>query len=217
MDEYVAGATAAAAYRTISKSQHGRDVACRLLRRPDIAEAIGQRQQELIAEVGHRQLQVFQQLAAIARCDPRKLVDAETGQPIPLQHLDADTAAAIASVEVENISINGETGKRYKYRFWDKPKANDRAGVYLRMWDAPGTKVNIDQSSNTHNHLHVGSREALRSVADLGRVIAGIGASQSLPQSDQNGSVLPIALCNESPGHRASLDAGEDSGSSGAP
>lgn len=210
------GSTGTAAIRAAGcKSPHARTMASRLLRDPEIAEAIEQRQKELIAEVGFRQLQVYQQLAAIAKCDPRKLVDAE-GEPIPLHKLDAETAAAIASVEVENISINGETGKRYKYRFWDKPKANDRAGIYLKMWDAPGAKVTLQQNNDNRSVTNViaTSPEAVSGAIRLLEQARSIGASAPAALSHSDGSLLPVAVRDESAGHRAPVDAGEDKGSS---
>lgn len=215
IDAYVPGATGAEAIRTAGyKGLYAHVAAYRLLKRPDIQEAIAERELHYIAEMGVRAERIMRETIAIATVDPRKLED-ENGKAIPLHLLPADVAAAIAAVEVENISIGGETGTRYKYKFWDKNKALDKLGQYLKLWDAKGPTVNVDARS-VHNTVHVGGSEAIRSVADLGRVIATVGSSQSLPAPDQNGSVLRPALRDESPGHRASVDAGEDSGSSGA-
>jgi len=217
VDEYVCGGkTATDAIRAAgSKSKHARTIACRLLRQPDIAAAVQERTSQVVADIGVRHERVARELYWIATCDPRKLVNGE-GVAIPLHELPEEVAACIAAVDVENISINGETGVRYKYKFWDKTKALDKLGQYLKLWDTKGPTVNVDARSVTNNTVHVGGGEAIRSVADLGRAIATIGASQSLSSPDPNGPVLPAPVRAEPKGRGTSVDAGEDSGSAGA-
>jgi phage terminase small subunit len=215
VDAYVAGHSGAESMRLARcKSLYPHNRAWELLQRPEIRAAIDERERHAVAEAGVRHLRIVQELHRIATCDPRKLVNGE-GVAIPLHELPEEVAACIASVDVENISINGETGTRYKYRFWDKNKALDKLGQYLKLWDAKGPTVNVDARSVTNNTVHVGGGEAIRAVAELGRAIAAIGASQSLSSPDPNGSLLPAPVRDEPKGRGASVDAGQDQGSSG--
>lgn len=51
-----------------------------------------------------------------------------------MQELDAETAAALASVEVVTRSIgDGEVEYVHKYRFWDKNSALEKLGKHLAM------------------------------------------------------------------------------------
>lgn len=75
----------------------------------------------------------------MAFCDPRKLVG-EDGRMKQLHELDDDTAAAIASVEVDNDG-------NIKYKFWDKNSAIDKAakvqGLYEKDNDQKAPKVTL--------------------------------------------------------------------------
>lgn len=57
--------------------------------------------------------------ARLAFFDPRKLLDAK-GNPIPLQELDDDTAAAIAGLEVMQVGGDDSAATVKKYRLADK-------------------------------------------------------------------------------------------------
>lgn len=186
----------------------------KFLKRADIQEAIAEREQFYLGELGIRAERVLRETLAIATLDPRKLIGAD-GKPLKLQDLDDATAAAIAGLELEDISINGETGTRYKFKFWDKNKALDKLGQFKKLWDTKGPTVNVDARSVTNNTVHVGGGEAIRAVAELGRAIAAIGASARASAPDQNGPVLPAPIRAEQAGRGASVDAGKDQGSSG--
>lgn len=190
IDHYVIGGTAAAALRQSGyKGRHANTVAAKWLKRPNVAAAIEEANARLVADIGVRQLSVIKQMHAIASADPRKLVD-ENGKQIPLHLLDEATAAAISGIEIEEISTQGREGTRYKYKFWDKVKANDRLGQYVKLWEQRATNVNVDARSVTVN-ADRGSEEALRILADVGRTIAALGASQAAAPSDTDRSVLP--------------------------
>jgi phage terminase small subunit len=71
------------------------------------------------------------QLASVLRSDPRKLYRPD-GSMIPIHELDAETAAAIASIEVrEEFEGHGENrrlvGYTRKVKFWDKNAALEKA------------------------------------------------------------------------------------------
>ena len=79
----------------------------------------------------------MQEIARLAYSDPRKLFDKQ-GKLIPIHELDDDTAAAIASVEVEeNYSGRGEerelAGFTKKIKAWDKNTALGHAVKVLGM------------------------------------------------------------------------------------
>lgn len=212
VDHYVTGLTGVAAIQAVGcKSPHARTVAARVLRRPEVQAALEERTREVIADAGVRHERIIREMYAIATSDPRKLVDPATGMAVPLEKLDADIAAAISSVEVENISINGETGTRYKYRLWDKNKAADKLGQYLKLWDATRTSVTVDARSVTVNNG--GGEAVLRAVDELLARAARVGESAANPPVDPHGPVLPAAVRDGSAGHRSSVDAGADSGS----
>jgi phage terminase small subunit len=218
VDAYVPGATGAEAARTAGhKGLYPEVAAYRLLQRQDIQAAIEEREAHYIREMGVRAERIMRETMAVAFADPRKLVDPETGKALPLHKLSPEMAAAISAVDVEDISTEGLSGTRYKYKLWDKNKAIEKLGQFRKLWDAKGPTVNVDARSVTNNTVNVGGSEAVRAVADLSRVIATIGSSHSLPASDQNGPLLPVAVRDEPQGRGASVDAGEDSGSTGTP
>lgn len=212
VDAYVKGATGSDAYREVAKCRHPSDLAGRLLRKPEVIAAIEERNAWLVSEVGVRQFQVIREMAWIATCDPRKLVNGE-GVAIPLHQLPEDIAACISSVEVEQISFNGETGTRYKYRFWDKNKALDKLGQYLKLWDAPGTKVNVDARSVTLN-TPTGA-EALSGAVRLLEQVRAVAAGEAAALGHSNGSVFPPAIRDEPQGRGAPVDVVPHSGSAG--
>jgi phage terminase small subunit len=215
VDAFVEGASAADAVRVLGyKGRRARQSGWKLLRKPRIAAAIEERKAQMLEDAGLRQHHVIEQLAAIARCDPRRLVN-EAGEPIPLHRLDPQTAAAISAVEIEEISSNGEKGTRYKYRFWDKGKANDRLGQWLNLWEASRTNVNVDARSVTVNNAPGGEAALQGAIRLLERVraIGAVGGSQEAAAAcDSDGSLLPAPVCDEPIGRGASVDAGEDSG-----
>lgn len=216
VDQYVPGLTGAEAVRSIGyKGAQPERMAWRWLQRPHIQAAIEEREAHYIREMGVRAERIMRETIAIATADPRKLED-EHGKAIPLHKLDASTAAAISGVEIENISINGETGTRYKIKFWDKNKALDKLGQFRKLWDTKGPTVNVDARSVTNNTVNVGGEQAVSGAVRLLEQARAIGVSAPAALGHSHGSVLPAAVRDESPGCGASVDAGEDSGSSGA-
>jgi phage terminase small subunit len=211
VEHFAAGCTGSEAIRQAGyKGKYAHVVAHKWANRPEVRAAIQEREEQLTRDLGIRQHVVMRQMLAIATCDPRKVVDPQTGQALPLEQLDPETAAAISSVEVENISINGESGTRYKYRFWDKVKANDRLGQFTKLWDAKsGTSINVDARS-----VHIGGNAAgegfLRAADDLLARAAAVGVAPALPAPGADGSVLPASVCDGQAGHRAPVDAGEN-------
>lgn len=210
VEQYVIGCSGAEAMRQCGyKGLHPNAIANKWLRRPEIAAAVEERTGDHLRDVSARKHKTLEQVTAIAYADPRKVVDPETGMAVPLERMPADIAAAISSVEVENISINGETGTRYKYRFWDKNKALEKLGQWQKLWDSPGAKVNVDARSINVNASGEG---VLRAVDDLLARASAVGVLATDTQADPNGLVLPAPVRDGQAGHRSPVDAGEDTG-----
>lgn len=82
-------------------------------------------------------------IAATARFDPRKLVDAN-GQPIELHKLDDETAWALSAVDLEERSIREQDGdeealisiRTRKYRAADKNKAHEMLARMANLFKA---------------------------------------------------------------------------------
>jgi phage terminase small subunit len=192
VDQYVSGAKASDAIVAAGcKSVRPRNIAARLLQKPEIQAAVQERTELYLRDTAARSHKTIGQVVAIAYADPRKVVDPVTGKAVPLEKMDPETAAAISSVEVENISIDGESGVRYKYRFWDKNKALDRLGQWQQLWDGPGAKVNVDARS-IHNTAVV--------QAGLPSVVEWLEGFNRIPQEGSptppvpDGSVLPAPV-----------------------
>jgi phage terminase small subunit len=210
VEQYVIGCSGAEAMRQCGyKGLHPNAKAGKWLSRPEIRAAIQERTEFYLQDTAARSHKTIGQVVAIAYADPRKVVDPETGKAVPLEKMDPETAAAISSVEVENISIDGESGVRYKYRFWDKNKALDRLGQWQQLWDGPGAKVNVDARSVTVNAAGEG---VLRAIDDLVARASAVGVTTALPQAHSDGPVLPAPVRDGQDGHRAPVDAGENPG-----
>lgn len=102
--------------------------AAKLLKDPRVIVEIANRRVELIANLELSTERTLKEVSRLAFCDPRKLID-ENGRLKSLHELDDDTAAAIASVEVDKDG-------GIKYKFWDKNSAIEKAakiqGLYLK-------------------------------------------------------------------------------------
>lgn len=70
---------------------------------------------------------LLREVARLAFADPRRLLR-EDGTMLQLHELDDDTAAAIASVEVD------EYGK-LKYKLWDKGAAQEKLAKHLGVYE----------------------------------------------------------------------------------
>jgi phage terminase small subunit len=216
VDEYLASRTAAAAYLAAGyKGEDATACAWQLLKKPSIADAVIERRRQLLDDIGIRQERVVAELYAIATSDVRKLEN-ELGETIPPHRLDAKTAASIASVEIEDVSIGGRVGKRYKYRFWDKTKALDKLGAWMKLWES-GHAINIDNRKvEVHNSSSPDARSeaTLLAINELIGQVRALGEAVSAPKAHPNGSLLPAPVRDEPKGHGTSVVDGEDQGSS---
>ena len=101
-----------------------------------VLSMLGQRQQEIGEIIGLTTEKTLREIARIAYSDPRKLFNKD-GSAKPIHELDDDTAACVASLEVDEIGMDGQViGHTRKIKQWDKNAALEKAmkfhGLYER-------------------------------------------------------------------------------------
>lgn len=132
--------------------------AMQLVAKPHIRAAMDWMQKEYLRSVGATLTNAVTEMVRIAFLDPRKVVDPETGKPIPLHKLDAATAAALQAVEVTETDFNGvSTITKTKYTFNSKLKALQQLGDHLGLFNqtqhvevtgANGGPIQMEMSQN---------------------------------------------------------------------
>lgn len=114
-----------------------------LLKQPEIQRVIAERQAATQREAeritGVSVERTLRELGRIAYMDPRRLVD-EKGNLKALSELDDDTAAAVASVEVEELFEGRGEDRRSigvvkKVKFWDKNSGIEKAMKHLGQFE----------------------------------------------------------------------------------
>jgi phage terminase small subunit len=122
-------------------------------------------------------------LTRIAKADLRRVVD-EYGRTLPLHEIPEDLAAAISSIEVEelfgtveSVGPRGGTKKERvqfgyttKVKLWDKNKAAELLGKHLRMWKDSLALTGPDG----------GPIETKGSAEDMARIDALLGKVEAL-------------------------------------
>jgi phage terminase small subunit len=98
--------------------------AAKLLKDPRVLAEISRRREELCSNLKVTTERILKERARMAFFDPRKLFDS-TGNPIPINELDDDTAAALAGLDVtEEFEGQGKDrkfiGYTKKYKLADK-------------------------------------------------------------------------------------------------
>jgi phage terminase small subunit len=112
-----------------------------MIRKPEVAKLIRSSRLKKLSALDIKAERVLIELARIAFADVRKLFQPD-GSLVPLRKLDADSAGAIATVQV------GRGGSMIRLKFASKISALDLLGRYLGLWDADGKvagKDSIDQ------------------------------------------------------------------------
>jgi len=132
---------ASAAYREVYAPKKATDktineAASRLLKNSKISARIAQVIEAAAKNTGLSIERTLREVARVSYSDVRKLFD-KNGQLIPVHLLDADTAACIASVEVDEIN-SGEIviGHTKKIKHWDKNAALEKAMKYHGLYEA---------------------------------------------------------------------------------
>lgn len=136
--EYLVDLTAGAAarragYSSATANQQGYAMLRNPLIRAEVDAALAVRK----ASNFITQERVLTELARIAFFDPRRLLD-DDGNPIPLHLLDADTAAVIGALEIEDLFEGRGEGRRpvgvvRKYKIADKMAALTNVMKHLGM------------------------------------------------------------------------------------
>lgn len=116
-----------------------------LLKKPEIAAAIERLRNEHAKNTGLTVERVLTEAMRLAFFDIRKLTDAD-GNPLPINQLDDDTAAAIQGLELATERMRGdeegaETVVR-KYKVADKNSALERLFKHLGLFEKDNKQNN---------------------------------------------------------------------------
>jgi len=110
-----------------------------LLRESNVKVAVHEAEERALGKARLSTERVLRELERAIFADPRKLYD-NRGRLKPIQSLDDDTAAAIASLDVDEIVAGSgpqrrAIGRTTKVRFVDKLMAIDRAMKHLGLFE----------------------------------------------------------------------------------
>lgn len=115
-----------------------------LLQNPLVSAAISQASEKRSQNIGLTTERLLQEAMRLAFFDIRKLVDAE-GNPIPIQQLDDDTAAAIQGLELATEKSRDDDGvvtTVRKYKIADKNSAIERLFKHKGLFKADNDQAN---------------------------------------------------------------------------
>ena len=133
--------------------------------KPHIRTALEWLQKEYLRSIGATLTNVVTQMTHIAFLDPRKVVDSETGAPIPLHQLDHATAAALEGVEITQTEFNGaSTITKTKYKFNSKLKAIQQLGEHLGLFNQV-QKVELTGKDGGPIEMEMSHTEIARRIA----------------------------------------------------
>lgn len=127
------------------------------LYKPEIAAEIAAAKEKRGARTNITADRVLTEIARLAFFDPRKLLR-DDGEPIPIQELDDDTAAAIAGMETATERARGakddESGVTYirKYKIADKNSALEKLAKHLGLYEIDN-KQKLDPLTEVLNRL----------------------------------------------------------------
>ena len=99
----------------------------KLLKDPRVLAEVTRRRTEIVANTELSTEQTIREVARLAFSDPRNIVNPD-GSIKRLNELDADTAAAVASYEVDKDGV-------IKYKFWDKNSAIEKAAKIQGLYE----------------------------------------------------------------------------------
>ena len=139
VEEYLVDCNATqAAIRAGYSEKTAKAIGSENLTKPDVAAAIAKATKKVSGIVGLSVERTLKEVARLAYADVRNLYDS-AGNLIPVHQLDDDTAATVASIEVEEeFSGKGEsralTGHLRKVKTHDKRAALDMAMKYHGMY-----------------------------------------------------------------------------------
>jgi phage terminase small subunit len=125
--QYVARREAKAAYIAAGgkDGKGAANSACLLMKDPVVRARIAELTKDILDNAHATAERTLLELARVGYSDIRKLFDPETGKMLPVHLLDADSAAAISGIEVEERTDRetGEVVRTFKIRRTDKNQA----------------------------------------------------------------------------------------------
>lgn len=135
VEEYLVDFNATRAARDAGYSPaSASSIAWENLRKPEIEKAINDGKEAALQALGVSRERVLGELAALAFSDLSEAFD-EDGGLLPIRKMPARLRAAVASVEVEQQSVEGvSVGTVAKLKLWDKGAALERLGKNLKLF-----------------------------------------------------------------------------------
>lgn len=141
-DEYLKDFNATAAYRRAGYAARGNSAevnAVRLLRKAQVAAYIESKRQALAEKADISTEATLRETARIAFADIGRLFDAD-GRLKPINEIDPDTRAAIASIDSETLYEGTGKDRRavgtiVKVRLWSKTDALEKLMKHLGMYE----------------------------------------------------------------------------------
>ncbi|MBZ4373272.1 terminase small subunit [Corallococcus sp. AS-1-6] len=135
VQEYLLDLNATRAARAAGYSERtAESQGSRMLRNVKVLESVAAAQKARAERVEVKSDDVLRELLLIARTD---IGDAfsPTGALLPLKQMPAHLRRAISSIEVEQLTVDGEAiGTVAKVKLWDKPKSLELLGKHLRLF-----------------------------------------------------------------------------------
>lgn len=128
---------------------------CRLLKHAEVQQKLATKTEKLMGKLEISAERVLLERARLAFFDPRRLLD-DQGRPKPISELDADTAAAIAGLDItEEYEGYGAdrvfVGYTKKFKLADKNASLTALEKHLGLY-----KDDAGNGSPLHIHLHLG-------------------------------------------------------------
>lgn len=148
----------AAAKRAGYSAKTACEQASRLLANVKVQTAVQEARQARQERTEITQDMVLRETAKLAFFDIRKMFD-KNGKPLDISELDADTAAALVGLDVQDVTDNdGDyVGFVKKYKMADKLKALELLGKHLGTWepkdDGPKDESEEDDLSRSLREL----------------------------------------------------------------
>lgn len=130
--EYLKDRKAGPAARRAGYSDKNADqLGYQLLQKPSVRAAIDEGMEQLLTNNGFTAERVIKELARLTFADPAKLFGKD-GKLLPISEMDADTRAAIASIEVEGTRTS-KAGETAKVKLVDKTAALRMAAQHFGL------------------------------------------------------------------------------------
>ena len=154
----------AAAVRSGYTAEDPSNTAQKLLDNPKIREHIAELTEAACIAAEVNITKVLRETATIAFSDVRKLFD-EDGRLIPVHMIGGDIAPAVSSVDVVTRKV-GQSPEDVEYvskiKFWDKLKAIELLGKYLRLF-----VDRVEHSGVNGEAIEVSDTQAIARLASI--------------------------------------------------